>query len=160
MKKSMFTLLITGFLATIVAACEPPTATSSGTVSKEAATDQPLKSSASMATSERSAYSEVALSPDANRVGADPKQITLKVFGHQDLVQGNFQEEVVLKQQTANQALVTLTQTGLPDDSVEGMRYRLEFIPEGNQWRLIWAGRQVRCYPGRGTQSWTTTDCR
>jgi hypothetical protein len=74
-------------------------------------------------------------------------------------VEGNFKEMIVLIEQ-GDQAVVNLTQTGLPDDSVEGMRYRLEFVPEGTQWRMAWAGRQVRCRPDRGSQTWTTELCQ
>ncbi|MGF1519448.1 MAG: hypothetical protein ACFCVB_16830 [Nodosilinea sp.] len=56
-------------------------------------------------------------------------------------------------------ALVLLTQTGLADDSVNGMRYRLEFVPDGDQWQLDWAGRQVRCQAGRGSEDWSTDLC-
>jgi hypothetical protein len=104
-------------------------------------------------------YREVTLPKDKKLVGTDPKQIARSVFGNSESGEGNFHEEVLLIEKTDKKALVTLTQTGLPDDSVEGMRYRLEFIREGNQWRLTWAGRQVRCYAGRGTNAWTKGSC-
>jgi hypothetical protein len=107
----------------------------------------------------RATYSEVSLPPDKNWVGTDPKQITRSVFGNSEPVEGNFHEEVLLVERTDKTALVILTQTGLADDSVAGMRYRLEFIREGNQWRLNWAGRQVRCHPDRGSQAWTKERC-
>jgi hypothetical protein len=107
----------------------------------------------------RAAYREIPLPQDKNLVGADPRQIARSVFGNSESGEGNFQEEVLLIEQTDKVALVTLTQTGLADDSVEGMRYRLEFMREGNRWQLDWAGRQVRCYSGRGSQTWTTGRC-
>lgn len=110
--------------------------------------------------SERSAYQEVALPSGSASIGSDPSQIALRVFGHAEPVEGNFQERVVLVEQTAHRALVALIQTGLADDSVEGSRYRLEFVREGDRWRLDWAGRQVRCYPGRGSPDWTAGRCQ
>lgn len=107
----------------------------------------------------RSTYSEVSLPPDKNWLGIDPKQITRSVFGNSEPVEGNFHEEVLLVEQTDRTALVILTQTGLADDSIAGMRYRLEFIREGNQWRLNWVGRQVLCQPGRGSQAWRKEKC-
>jgi len=54
---------------------------------------------------------------------------------------------------------VTLTQTGLLDDSVEGIHYWLEFDAGENAWGMVWVGRQVRCYPSRGSQEWSTELC-
>jgi hypothetical protein len=90
---------------------------------------------------QRAAYREVSLPQDKKLVGADPRQIACSVFGNSESGEGNFQEEVLLVEQTDKEGLVTLTQTGLTDDSVEGMRYRLEFVREGNRWRLHWVGR-------------------
>ncbi len=107
----------------------------------------------------RSAYSEVSLPPDDQRFGAYPEQIALDAFGITEPVEGNFAQEVQVVEQTPTQAVVTLSQTGLPDDSVEGMRYWLEFEAGENQWELVWAGRQVKCWPGRGSQEWSTDLC-
>ncbi|MBE9113587.1 hypothetical protein IQ273_29885 [Nodosilinea sp. LEGE 07298] len=106
---------------------------------------------------DRTAYSEVPVPEGA--VGAEPTDIALATFGSTEPVEGNFEEEAELVEQTDDQALVILTQTGLADDSVNGMRYRLEFVPEGDQWRLDWVGQQVRCQQGRGSQDWTTELC-
>lgn len=108
---------------------------------------------------ERSAYNEVPLPPVPQRLGGDPEQIAVDAFGIVEPVEGNFSQEVVLVDQSPSQAIVTLTQTGLLDDSVEGMRFRLEFVTEENQWELVWVGSQVRCYPDRGSQRWTTDLC-
>ena len=107
----------------------------------------------------RSAYSEMSLPPADQRVGSDPEQIALKAFGMADPGEGNFNQEVTVVEQTPTQAVVSLTQTGMPDDSVEGMRYWLEFSAAENQWELVRAGRQVRCRPNRGSQEWSTDQC-
>jgi hypothetical protein len=123
----------------------------------------PLKSSAEKSAteqdSERSVYRQIPLPQEAKLVGVNPKQIAINVFGVSEPGEGNFQEEVLLIDQSSDGALVTLTQTGLADDSVEGMRYRLEFLREADLWRLDWAGIQVRCYPNRGSQVWGTESC-
>lgn len=107
----------------------------------------------------RSAYSEVSLPPESQRFGADPEQIALDAFGITEPVEGNFTQEVQVVEQTPTQAMVTLIQTGLPDDSVQGMRYWLEFEAGENQWELVWVGRQTKCWPGRGSQEWSTDLC-
>jgi hypothetical protein len=158
MRKSLVTLLLSGCLITGLAACNrQPSA--SDTTPELPNTEETEQDPGSVPELARSDYSEVPLPEDTVLVGADPEQIALNAFGISEPVEGNFQQEIVLVEQTADQALVTLTQTGLLDDSVEGSRYRLEFVPEGDQWRLNWAGRQVRCYPNRGSQTWTTANC-
>ncbi|MBE9140089.1 hypothetical protein IQ254_23315 [Nodosilinea sp. LEGE 07088] len=106
---------------------------------------------------DRSAYSEIPV-PDG-AVGEEPTAIALAAFGSAEPDIGNFAEEAELVEQTDDQALVILTQTGLADDSVKGVRYRLEFVPEGDQWQLDWAGRQVRCQSGRGSEEWINELC-
>lgn len=92
-------------------------------------------------------------------VGNDPKAIALQLFGPAEPVEGFF-KQTVETQQVNEQMVVTLTQTGLPDDSIQGMRYHLEFAPSNaDQWRLIWAGKQYTCQPGRGSQTWSTEWC-
>ncbi|HIK46733.1 MAG TPA: hypothetical protein IGR64_17940 [Leptolyngbyaceae cyanobacterium M65_K2018_010] len=143
MNKGLISGLSLGLLLAATAACTPstpPTATSP--------------------TDGRSAYSEVALPAADTLVGDDPQQIALATFGMTDPGEGNFAQEVAVVDQSNSQAVVALTQTGLLDDSVAGMRYRLEFVTEGSQWRLDWAGRQVKCQPNRGSQDWTTDLCR
>lgn len=139
-------------LAGLTVACAPPPsspeAESPATPSPEAPT-----------TDARGVYNEVPLPPDDQRFGDDPEQIALDAFGMSDPGEGNFAQTVTVDEPSDAQAVVTLTQTGLLDDSVEGMQYRLEFAAGEGQWELVWAGRQVRCYPGRGSQDWSTERC-
>jgi hypothetical protein len=103
------------------------------------------------------------LPPDKPLTGSDPKAIALAAFGQQEAVEGNFQETVTVTQPQPNLAIVVVTQLGLPDDSLRGFRYRLELQQEKtarqSQWRLVWAGRQHTCQPGRGPQTWTVKPC-
>lgn len=145
----------------MTSACTPQspiTTPESGTTS-ESATPVPESDSANESMEGRAAYSEVPLPPEDQRVGADPQEIALAAFGIEDPGEGNFAQEVTVDEQTATDAVVTLTQTGLLDDSVEAMRYRLEFAAADNQWEMVWAGRQVRCQPNRGSQEWSTDLC-
>jgi hypothetical protein len=109
--------------------------------------------------SERSLYNPVAIPQEAEVIGDDPLQIALGIFGVKEKpVEGNFSEVVDLTEETPQRVIVTLTQTGFLDDSVKGHRYRLEFLPEGEQWKLNWAGRQNQCYRSP-TGDWTTDLC-
>lgn len=99
------------------------------------------------------------LPPGKPFIGHDPKTVAVEVFGPTEPVEGFF-EQTVEAQQVNDQVIVILTQTGLPDDSIQGMRYRLEFVPTaGDQWRLVWAGKQYTCQPGRGNQEWSAEWC-
>ena len=154
-RKYLVPALASGALMVSLAACDspstPPAAEGPPTTETPQANEEVM--------GDRAAYSEVTLPAEEELVGADPTQIALDVFGSTEPGEGNFTEEVVVVDESADQTLVALTQTGLADDSVNGMRYRLEFVPEGDQWRLDWAGRQVRCQAGRGSEDWTTDLC-
>ncbi len=157
--KFLFPALTAGALLFTLAACEPAaTPPDAGAPTTEAPV-QPATDGADDAVGDRADYNEVAVPDDDTAVGEDPTDIALAVFGSTEPGEGNFEEEVELIDETDDQALVLLTQTGLADDSVNGTRYRLEFVPEGDQWRLDWAGQQVRCQPGRGSEEWSTDLC-
>jgi hypothetical protein len=127
--------------------------------SLKAPTSTPESGSAISSLGGRSAFSELPLPPENQRVGTDPEQIALDNFGMAEPGEGNFNQEVMVVEQTSTDAIVTVTQTGVPDDSVEGIRYWLEFDAQENQWALVWSGRQVRCRPNRGSQEWSTELC-
>jgi hypothetical protein len=124
-------------------------------------TSTPTDDSSGMKTDlDRSLYKPLPLPDNANLVGDDPEKIAVDVFGITEPFEGNFQEQVALLEKTDDRVIVTLTQIGLPDDSVEGTRYWLEFIRnEQQKWQLNWSGRQVRCYSGRGSQMWSMKNC-
>ncbi|NEO99216.1 MAG: WD40 repeat domain-containing protein [Symploca sp. SIO2E9] len=94
---------------------------------------------------------------------AEPKAITISPLRIPTLNPAK-QEEVSVEYPHASKAVVTITQTNLPDDSVLGLRYRVEFAPYGSQqkgkfWKVIWVGTQQQCQPGRGEQDWSSTSC-
>lgn len=101
----------------------------------------------------------VSLRPGKALIGTDPQTVALQLFGPTEPVEGLFKQTV--ESQKVNELMVvTVTQTGLPDDSIQGMRYHLEFAPSNaDQWRLVWAGKQYKCQPGRGSQTWSTEWC-
>ncbi len=55
---------------------------------------------------------------------------------------------------------VTLTEDGLPDDSIRAVRFVLEFRRSGPRWELQSARRTQRCQPGRGHQRFSPRPCR
>ena len=100
------------------------------------------------------------LSVRKSLIGSNPQAIAIAVFGIKEPIEGKFRQTVELTPAGDRRAIIILTQLGLPDDSVRGLRYRLEFQREGTSlWRMIWAGRQQTCWPGRGHQDWRTDSC-
>jgi nucleoside-diphosphate-sugar epimerase len=59
------------------------------------------------------------------------------------------------------EAVVYVTALGLYDDSVRDERLRLLYRDNGvGTWELVDAGRQVRCWAGRGHEGWGAEACR
>lgn len=100
---------------------------------------------------------------DMPRTGPEPKSIALSLIDLPE-AEGNSQKRTSVSIKKGQSAVVMLSQVGLADDSVQGIRYRLEFEPKGRmdaeeQWQLIWVGRQQLCWPGRGPEAWTNQPC-
>ena len=96
-------------------------------------------------------------------IGSDPQQVALSALGLTEKVE-NETEVVEVTYPQKNKAIVTISQTNLADDSVFGIRYRVEFAPYGSmsenkKWRVIWAGKQYKCQSNRGHQDWSTELC-
>ncbi len=94
-------------------------------------------------------------------IGDDPEAMTLNLLGNQETVEGNFSQEMKVIQQQGFEKIVLLTQMNLPDDSVRGIRYRLqfEFDQSTGKWRLKQAGRQQSCYRSDTPTDWTIEPC-
>lgn len=96
--------------------------------------------------------------------GNEPKAIALSAFGNIESEGGS--REVKVENSQLDKAVVTITQTGVADDSIGAIRYRVEFVPtsesaqEGKQWKMVWAGSQFKCHLGRGHQDWSIEKCR
>ncbi|MGB3654245.1 MAG: hypothetical protein WBA41_23965 [Rivularia sp. (in: cyanobacteria)] len=75
--------------------------------------------------------------------------------------EGNFQRDVTIKPVTPNLTTVIITETGLLDDSVNGIRDRADFeLSEADKsWKMVWAGKQYKCQSGRGSQDFTKQLC-
>lgn len=109
---------------------------------------------------QRNTYDEIDLdqfSADSKQ-GKSPEELALKFFGSEE-VEGNLKEEVEVDNSSPEQSIVTITQTNLPDDSVNSILYRIVFKSVDSQWQMEWAGQQFICQPGRGNQDWSKELC-
>lgn len=116
--------------------------------------------------SDRNRYTPIPLNTfprDTALTGTDPKSLALSLI---DLpaTEGNAQKQTSVSTQKGQSAVVMLSQIGLADDSVQGLRYRFEFASKGmmddeEKWQMVWMGRQQLCWPGRGPEEWTNQPC-
>lgn len=96
--------------------------------------------------------------------GADPLSMIVSVRQAPGEPIGSEQIRVAYPAQ--DKAIVTVTQSGLPDDSVKAIRTRYELAPaEGGtngetQWKVTQVTQQNRCQPGRGSEGWTGDLCK
>ncbi len=56
-------------------------------------------------------------------------------------------------------AVVLVTNTNVPDDSIRDERVRVVLVPGDEGWLVTEAGRQVRCREGRGHTDWGAAPC-
>lgn len=108
--------------------------------------------------SDRGLYAPAELPEGIPTIGPDPSQLALEAFGTQEPVEGDYRESVVVEQ-GENSRAVTLILENLPDDSIRSLRYRLEFVPAGEEWQVDWIGVQTACRPGRGSEEWSAEPC-
>jgi hypothetical protein len=87
----------------------------------------------------RGAFESIAL-PAGNTVGADPQALARALYGSAEPVEGNYQEGAVTLSDSGDGQVLLFTQLGLADDLARGMRYRLEFLAQGGEWKLTGAG--------------------
>ena len=73
--------------------------------------------------------------------------------------EGRRSEEISLTYPTGKTAVIVHTIVGLADDSVNGIRNRLELKRNQNKWEIIWVGMQTKCHQNRGHQNWADGVC-
>jgi hypothetical protein len=128
---------------------------------KDNSTSTPAVSDSIASLPQRNCYDEINLDElpaDVPKKGNSPEELALTAFGTKE-VEGSVKEDVAVDNSNPERAIVTITQTNLPDDSVNSIRYRIDFKREDSQWQMEWAGQQFICQPGRGNQNWSKEVC-
>ena len=118
-------------------------------------------------TKERENYNIIKLNrlPKAlSLTGGDPKAIAIAAFPppNEKPQEGNFQRDVIVSKVATNFVTVFVTETDLLDDSVHGIRTRVDFEASGSNsksWKMVWIGSQYKCHQGRGQQDWSKKLC-
>jgi hypothetical protein len=91
---------------------------------------------------------------------SNPKDIASKLFSSDRESEGRKSDGIYVEYPTRETAVIVQTIIGLADDSVAGMRHRIELVFRQNKWEIVWIGRQSRCQPGRGHQNWASGRCQ
>lgn len=89
----------------------------------------------------------------------DPKALAIKLFDTPDEGEGNRSEEISVAYLAGGRAEIIHTLLSIADDSINGMRYRIELQNNQNQWQIIWVGLQTKCQQNRGHQDWSDGLC-
>lgn len=162
---ALFTGLLVGLTTGVAAQLNrtqlPPTQVSQAVAQVEPTTKDP-----------RATYAPVSLEQLAQNgkslAGERPSAIVTQLFGVTEALSKSGSERLEINYSQSGEAIALLTQVGRQDDSVNGVRYRVELQsapnqPQtsvaGSQWQVIWVGQQFKCQPGRGHQSWSAALC-
>jgi Putative peptidoglycan binding domain len=99
----------------------------------------------------------------SNQIQAlNPKAVATSLFkGTAEEDGRSFEEISIIYGRDPRSAVILWTREGLADDSVSGIRFRIELSRSlsQNQWSIVWVGRQFRCQAGRGQQDWAAALC-
>jgi hypothetical protein len=90
---------------------------------------------------------------------SNPKDIAAKLFSSDRESEGRKSDQISVEYPTRDTAVILQTVIGLADDSVAGMRHRIELRLRQNKWKIVWIGRQSQCQPNRGHQNWASGRC-
>lgn len=129
--------------------------------SEEVAKPQTLTVNASL----RAGYAVVPLAAlKGSTASGDPAQLPLIALKSSMGPQKRL-PKVELDRSNPTQIVAWVTYSGLEDDSVKGIRYRVEMVPSDSlctcqSWKIAWVGRQYQCQANRGAQDWSDRLCR
>jgi hypothetical protein len=150
-------LLITGCSSTPTSNTTQPSSTETTETAEAKAEDSASEPSGEKPTSRP--VEGVSLQP-----GTDPLAMVFATRQPSSDITGT--EQIRVAYPTPEKAIVTITKTGLMDDSVAATRIRYDFKPvEGSveaakQWQLVQVTEQNKCQPNRGSQDWTADLCQ
>lgn len=88
-----------------------------------------------------------------------PKAVAVQLFSNLEEQEGRKSEDISVAYPTQNTSVIVHTTVGLADDSVSGIRNRIELRRNQNKWKIVWVGRQYKCQPNRGHQDWSGSLC-
>ena len=96
----------------------------------------------------------------SNRIRVStPKAVAVQLFRNSEEEEGRKSEDISVAHPTRETAVIVHTIVGLADDSVAGIRDRIELKRNQNKWEIVWVGRQYKCQPNRGHQNWSGSLC-
>ena len=88
-----------------------------------------------------------------------PKAVAVQLFSNLEEQEGRKSEDISVAYPTRNTSTIVHTIVGVADDSVGGIRNRIELRRSQNKWEIVWVGRQYKCQPNRGHQNCSSSLC-
>ncbi|NMG23068.1 peptidoglycan-binding domain-containing protein [Brasilonema bromeliae] len=96
----------------------------------------------------------------SNRIKVStPKAVAVQLFSKREDEEGRRSEDIVVEYPTRETAEIVHAIVGLADDSIRGIRQRIELKQKQNKWEIVWVGEQYKCQPNRGSQDWSSSPC-
>jgi hypothetical protein len=75
--------------------------------------------------------------------------------------EGNYKYEYQFTNLGKDGAMITLEETGIPDDSIEGRKVIIQLIEDvGEVWKAVSIKETYRCWQGRGHETWSAEACK
>ena len=121
-----------------------------------------LQGAASAQSNPRSAFQVIKVQEfiSSNRIKVTiPKAVAVQLFSNLEEQEGRKSEDISVAYPTRETAVIVHSIVGLADDSVGGIRNRIELRRNQNKWEIVWVGRQYKCQLGRGHQDWSSSLC-
>ncbi len=124
-------------------------------IAQESDPKQPQESTPK--TPKKEDYAPVDVTPFQAISDIDPKIVAFRTLGRFTTPQPEgLKSESISVSYASGKAVVTHTITGVADDSIAAVKYRLEMSLVGGKWQLTWAGKQQKC---RTDKKWTKARC-
>jgi hypothetical protein len=77
----------------------------------------------------------------------------------QEQTEGNYQYAMSQKKLNDNTTEITLIETGLMDDSMNGVKTIMEITKHTDQLQVLTIRQNYKCYEGRGHLEWRSENC-
>jgi outer membrane murein-binding lipoprotein Lpp len=155
----------------LMAGCSSPNTSTSSTTQPSASTETAESKVDATADEAETSADAGAAKPTSRPVenvtlqpGTDPLAIVFAARQPNSEITGT--ELIKVAYPNPEKAIVTITKTGLMDDSIAATRTRYDFKPvegsteEAKQWQLVQVTEQNKCQPNRGSQDWTGDLCQ
>jgi hypothetical protein len=167
-KETMLKKIIPFCAMAVLFACNNQQAEKVKSEKKESDTNQTEKSNSTETTSQVAEETYKVLDnatiDDLNKKVASKRITTaegvMQLFSpKQEQTEGNYQYVLSQKNLNDNTTEVTLVETGLMDDSMNGVKTVMEISKQADQLQVLTIRQNYKCLDGRGHLEWSSDNC-